>query len=121
MSKTVEVTDSSVINKIMTYGLGVVSSDESLNENAVYHDGVRCYIEYTLEYTNDTIPPVVTMKMQQARLCVSRDITFTGITRSFLTPNKTGLSARSMITEYGEKILALTRHKTLSPAYAELR
>lgn len=62
VSKTVEVTDSSVINKIMTYGLGVVSSDESLNENAVYHDGVRCYIEYTLEYTNDTIPPVVTMR-----------------------------------------------------------
>lgn len=61
-SKTVEVTDSSVINKIMTYGLGVVSSDESLNEDAIYHDRVSCYIEYTLEYTNDTIPPVVTMR-----------------------------------------------------------
>lgn len=61
-SKTVEVTDSSVINKIMTYGLGVVSSDESLNEDAIYRDRVSCYIEYTLEYTNDTIPPVVTMR-----------------------------------------------------------
>lgn len=61
VSKTVEITDSNVIKKIMTYGLGAMSTNESLNENDVIFDRVSCYAKYTLEYTNDTIPPVVTL------------------------------------------------------------
>lgn len=59
VSKTVEITDSNVIKKIMTYGLGAMSSNESLNGNNVIFDWVSCYAKYNLEYTNETIPPVV--------------------------------------------------------------
>lgn len=61
VSKTVEITDSNVIKKIMTYGLGAMSTNESLNENDVIFDRVSCYAKYNLEYTNETIPPVVTL------------------------------------------------------------
>lgn len=59
VSKTVEITDSNVIKKIMTYGLGAMSTNESLNKNDVIFDWVSCYAKYNLEYTNETIPPVV--------------------------------------------------------------
>lgn len=61
VSKTVEITDSNVIKKIMTYGLGAMSTNESLNGNDVIFDWVSCYAKYNLEYTNETIPPVVTL------------------------------------------------------------
>ena len=61
-SGEIAITSSAQIIKLMSYGAGMRASDESLGGDG--YAFTQCYasIKYTLEYTNDTIPPVVTMR-----------------------------------------------------------
>lgn len=62
VSGEIAITNSAQIIKLMGYGLGMRASDESLNSDG---SGRYAYcladVSYTLEYTNDTVPPVVTL------------------------------------------------------------
>lgn len=59
---TVEITDQSMINKMMSHGIGLRLASETAP--AAYDDQSITYvsIKYTLEFTNATIPPVATLK-----------------------------------------------------------
>lgn len=59
----ITVTTSSQIIKLMGYGLCARATDESTDEDSVArYDYCNIGVKYVIEYTNDTVPPVVTMK-----------------------------------------------------------
>lgn len=58
---TVEITDQSIINKMMRYGIGLRSSYETKPANSDTDAFVYVTIYYTLEYVNNSLPPVVTL------------------------------------------------------------
>lgn len=58
----ITVTTSSQIIKLMSYGLCARATDESTDEGSVAkHDYCIIGVKYVIEYTNDTVPPVVTL------------------------------------------------------------
>lgn len=56
---TVEITDQSIINKMMRYGIGLRSSYETKPASSDTDAYVYVTIYYTLEYVNNSLPPVV--------------------------------------------------------------
>ena len=58
---TVEITDQSIINKMMRYGIGLRSSYETKPASSDTDAFVYVTIYYTLEYVNNSLPPVVTL------------------------------------------------------------
>lgn len=60
-SGEIAVTSSAQIIKLMSCGAGMRASDESLGGDGSAFTQCYASIKYTLEYTNDTIPPVVTL------------------------------------------------------------
>lgn len=58
----ITVTTSSQIIKLMGYGLCARATDESTEEGSVAkYDYCDISVKYVIEYTNDTVPPVVTL------------------------------------------------------------
>lgn len=58
----ITVTTSSQIIKLMSYGLCARATDESTEEGSVAkYDYCDISVKYVIEYTNDTVPPVVTL------------------------------------------------------------
>lgn len=58
----ITVTTSSQIKKLMGYGLCARATDESTEEGSVAkYDYCNIGVKYVIEYTNDTVPPVVTL------------------------------------------------------------
>lgn len=58
----ITVTTSSQIKKLMDYGLCARATDESTEEGSVAkYDYCNIGVKYVIEYTNDTVPPVVTL------------------------------------------------------------
>lgn len=58
----ITVTTSSQIIKLMSYGLCARATDESTEEGSVAkYDYCNIGVKYVIEYTNDTVPPVVTL------------------------------------------------------------
>lgn len=62
ITATAEITDQSTINKMMKYGIGLRSSYESKPASSDTDAFVYVSVQYTLEYTNNSLPPVVTMR-----------------------------------------------------------
>lgn len=60
-SGEIAITNSAQIIKLMSYGAGMRASDESLGGDGSAFTQCYASIKYTLEYANDTIPPVVTL------------------------------------------------------------
>lgn len=58
---SVEVTNTTQIRNIMTYGVGCRASSEATTASQI-DSQTPVEIDYTIEFTNETIPPVVTMK-----------------------------------------------------------
>lgn len=58
---SVDVTNSTQIKNIMTYGVGCRASSEATTASRIYSQA-PVQIDYTIEFTNETIPPVVTMR-----------------------------------------------------------
>lgn len=59
---TVEITNQSMISKMMSYGIGLRLADETPPTDYTDESHTYVSVEYTLEYTNTTIPPVITLK-----------------------------------------------------------
>ncbi len=58
----ITVTTRSQIIKLMGYGLCARATDEDTDENSeARYDYCSIAVKYTIEYTNDTVPPVVTL------------------------------------------------------------
>lgn len=58
---TIDITNSTQIKNIMTYGVGCRASSEATTASQI-NSQVPVRINYTIEFTNETIPPVVTMR-----------------------------------------------------------